>query len=389
MSEAATVVLRAPSARTYRVAMVAACPYPVPQGSQVLLRQTALGIRDRGHDVRLVVYGHGIGEDTSGLPIHRSLRIPGVRRTAAGPSLAKPILDRLLVRALKRVVAENGIDLVHAHNYEGLWVALKACRRPAGKRPIVYHAHNAMVDELPHFLPGGRLLGRHMDRTLPRQADHIIAPHKRLAEYLVTCGCDASRISVIPPPADLQVFGQTNVSDENALGIPPVLYTGNLDRYQNLDLLFKAVEMLCTDMPSARLIVATAREAELPGAEVLATPNVDALRRALAQDSVVACPRVSWSGYPIKLLNAMAAGRAIVACESAAHPITHRHDGIVVADNDVKQFAQALRWMMTQPKVRARLGTNARATAIANHAPAQVATSIEQVYERVMKAAGQ
>ncbi|NIA16217.1 MAG: glycosyltransferase [Nitrospiraceae bacterium] len=382
MSEDPTVVLRAPAASTYRVAMVGACPYPVPQGSQVLLRQTALGIRERGHDVRLVVYGHGIGQDSSGLDVHRCRRIPGVRRTAAGPSLAKPILDRLLVRTLKRVIDEHRIDLVHAHNYEGLWVALKA-----GKRPIVYHAHNAMADELPHFLLGGRLLGRRLDRTLPRRADHIIAPHKRLAEYLLSCRCEASRISVIPPPADIQTFQQATVSDENALGIPPILYTGNQDRYQNLDLLFKAVARLCTDMPSARLIVATAQEAELADADVLPTPDVDSLRKVLAQDSVVACPRVSWSGYPIKLLNAMAAGRAVVACESAAHPITHRHDGIVVADNDVTQFAKALQWLMTQPKVRARLGRNARATAIANHGPAQIATSIEQVYERVMKAA--
>ena len=119
--------------RPHRVAMVAACPYPVPQGSQVLLRDTALALHDRGHDVHLVVYGYGIGENHTGLPIHRCRHVPGARKTAAGPSLAKPVLDVALAATLRRVVRTHHLDVVHAHNYEGLLVALAA-----HTRPIVY-----------------------------------------------------------------------------------------------------------------------------------------------------------------------------------------------------------------------------------------------------------
>ncbi len=80
-----------------RIAMVGACPYPVPQGSQVFLRDTARGLRARGHDVHLVVYGYGVGEDTSGLPLHRCARIPGARKTAA---------DRLPVATFSRACGE-------------------------------------------------------------------------------------------------------------------------------------------------------------------------------------------------------------------------------------------------------------------------------------------
>ena len=142
---------------TYRVAMVGACPYPVPQGSQVLLRDTALAVRARGHDVHLLVYGYGIGEDHSGLPIHRCAAVRGARKTAAGPSWAKPLLDLAMVRALRRLAREQHIQLVHAHNYEGLVVALGA-----RKRPVIYHAHNAMADELPYYFDsrGARAMAR-------------------------------------------------------------------------------------------------------------------------------------------------------------------------------------------------------------------------------------
>ena len=64
-----------------RIAMVGACPFPVPQGSQTLLAETARGLQALGHDVHLLVYGHGLGPDPDDLTIHRARHIPGARRT--------------------------------------------------------------------------------------------------------------------------------------------------------------------------------------------------------------------------------------------------------------------------------------------------------------------
>jgi len=362
---------------SYRIAMVGACPYFVPQGSQVYLRDTALGLRGRGHEVHLVVYGYGAVDDGSGLPVHRGAMIPGSRKTAAGPSLSKPLLDLALAATLRRVVREQRINIVHAHNYEALIAALAVA-----KRPIVYHAHNAMADELPYFLPRRRsaaAVGAWLDRTFPRRADYIIAPHQTLAAYLAECGCDASGISVIPPPADTRFFEPCAVSDE----VPPVLYAGNLDAYQNLGLLQRAMGRVRSALPEARLLVATAQDGPLAGAEIIPIPDFDALRRVLAMDAVFACPRVSWCGYPIKLLNAMAAGMAIVACAGAAHPLRHQHDALIVPDNDEAAFAEALLSLLEGPELRRQLGQNARETIATAHQPDPIAARIENVYARL------
>ena len=386
----------------WRIAYVNACPYPLPQGSQVLFRDTALALKNRGHAVHLVVYGYGVETagwslkpEASSLFVHRCARIPGVRRTASGPSLAKPFMDVALVRTLRRVIRDEAIDIVHAHNYEGLIVALAA-----GKRPIVYHAHNAMADELPYFAAYGKWAGPWLDRTFPKRADHIIAPHARLADYLVTCGCDPAKISVIPPSVDVTAFPPASSLQPPASTMPPVLYTGNLDAYQNLDFLMRVMEQVRKTAPQARLIMATAlarsgragrrRERRLSvarrsqGVELVDVPDVKRLRGVLAQDCVVVCPRVSWSGYPIKLLNAMAAGKAIVACESAAYPLVREINGLVVPDNDVLVFAQAVLRLLTNSALRSRLGLSARKTAAQHHNPETIAAAIEGIYSQLL-----
>lgn len=361
-----------------RVAVVGACPYPVPQGSQVHLRDTALALQALGHEPQLVVYGYGLGEDASGLPIHRAAGIPGARKTSAGPSWTKPFLDGALVFALRRVVREQRIDVVNAHNYEALIVALAS-----GVRPIVYHAHNAMADELPHFFAGKRWaarLGAWLDRTFPKRADRVVAPHARLKAYLVECGCDPERIAVVPPAVDVSAF---NVVEKRA-ELPAVLYAGNLDAYQNLSLLYEAMDIARETIPELKLTVATAAEdtAHVPQAntEIVRTADFASLQQALRQDVVFACPRVSWSGYPIKLLNAMAAGLPIVCCESAAHPLSHNDDGIVVPDNDPAVFAEALVALARDPERRAELGRRARETAEREHSLASVGSSLEDVF---------
>jgi len=220
-----------------RIAVVGACPYPVPQGSQVYLHETARAYQRDGHDVRLVTYGYGIGEEAPGLPVHRCPDLPLARRTQAGPSWAKPLLDALLVRTLRQVVQEHAIDEVDAHNYEGLLVALAA-----GKRPITYHAHNAMSDELPYYFGGmkwaARMAGAWLDRTFPKRADRIVVPHTRLKEYLIECGCDPTRIEVFPPIIDPIPFQLP----KRPTARPTVIYAGNLDRYQNLDFLMEVMK---------------------------------------------------------------------------------------------------------------------------------------------------
>lgn len=359
-----------------KIAMAGACPYPVPQGSQVFMRNTAQCLKALGHEVHLVVYGYGVGADHSGLRIHRAARVPFAAKTSAGPSFAKPFQDLTLTAKLRHVVQRHHIQVVCAHNYEALLAALLV-----RKRPILYFAHNAMSDELPYYFGGARFfeeIGRFLDRRYPRRADVVIAPHNRLAGHLVARGCLPEQVAVVPPPIDARLFEPSRPDPD---GAPPVIYTGNLDAYQNLPLLFEAMKRVHVQKPTTRLIIGTAAQTDHPDAEVAPITGFDALHRFLSQDAVFAAPRVSWSGYPIKILNAMAAGKAVVACESAAYPLEHNETGLVVPDNDAEAFADALVRLLDDPTLRMNMGNKARETILALHPPELVARQLDELLQ--------
>lgn len=359
--------------------MVGACPYPVPQGSQVYLRESALALKSQGHDVRLVTYGYGLGTDAGDLPLHRSSNWMGASKTAAGPSFAKPMLDASLVRTLRRVVREHKVDVVGAHNYEALLVALAA--RIA---PVVYHAHNAMADELPYYFRSKRVarrFGRRLDRSFPRRATRVVVPHQALSEYLIENGCKKRNVSVVAPPLNADAFDTISQRDAT---VPQVLYTGNLDAYQNLPLLEDVVGRVREVMPSVKFNLATTSTKKVQGAEYILTPDFDTLRTTLASDAVFVCPRTSWSGYPIKLLNAMAAGLPIVCCASSAHPLRDGENGVVVPDDNAEAFAVAVIGLLKSPDERERLGAAARATVCTEHGPTHIGQQLEAVYDSAL-----
>lgn len=360
-----------------RAGFLGACPYPVPQGSQVFLRDHARAFREAGHEAHLITYGFGRGEDDSGLPLHRG---PGrAGKTSAGPSLSKPFLDLGMLFTVRRVVRREGLQVLFAHNYEALLVALaaRAC-------PVVYHAHNTMADELPHYFrraSWAQGVGHLLDCSLPRCAAQVIVPHERLAAHLVHCGVREQDISVVAPPVWPVVLPKLA-----STAVPTVDYTGNLDAYQNLGLLTAAMQRLREELPTAALRIGTADDCSFPDASVHHVTSVEELFTFLAAESVFALPRVSWSGYPVKTLNAMAAGKAIVACASAAHGLENEKTALIVPDNDAGAFAAALKRLLTDSALRARLGEAAGQQVARAHAPRRVGERLAAIAEAAIAA---
>ncbi len=394
-----------PAGPPLRILMVAASPFPLPQGSQVLIAGLAEALKQRGHQICIVAYPTGRDSPRLSVPVQRT-RAFFYRRLNPGPSLSKPLVDLLLARRVLALARRQRPDLLHAHNFEGLLVALWV-RRRTGTR-VVYHLHNLMEPELPAYFRFSPLawlarhVGRWVDQTLPRRADACILLSPETLTRLASLRLPAGRVHLVPPGVDLPRQFSDPAAVRRLWGLGPgplVLYSGNFDRYQDLDFLLRAFRHVHGACPDARLVLVThggvetrrrqaIRQVGGPAVQLLSVTGWEEMVDLLASCDLAVSPRQECWGFPIKVLNYMAAGRPVVAAAGSAQGLRHMETAWVVPNGDEEAFAQAVITLLHDRDLATRLGRAARREAEERFSWPACAQAVEQVYRKVLALAG-
>jgi glycosyltransferase involved in cell wall biosynthesis len=372
-----------------RIAVLGAFPFPVPQGSQVYAADQARALARAGARPTLICYGRGSGPDPEDLELVRVPRAFSPRRLRAGPSPWKPLADLGLLATLVREHRSRRFDAVLAHNAEAALVARAA--RSRLRLPVVYVAHTLLADELPSYAArplGGFLsrLGAALEAGIVRRADAVLALSGFAGARLEAAG--AGRIAVIPPgidpsPAPSADEVAKTCARHGLLVGGYAVYAGNLDGYQNLATLARAAARI----PELPVVVAThARErADLQPLRVLRVRDLAEMRALVHGAGVAVLARRMRGGFPIKLLNYMEAGRAIVAYEGVADTLEHERSGwLLPRSAGAEEMAQAIAKLLGDPERAARLGEGARAVLASQHAWPGAAARMFRLVEGVL-----
>jgi glycosyltransferase involved in cell wall biosynthesis len=376
------------------------------------IARIAESIADRGHIVDVVLPAH----PEFHYPAHERVtffpyRYSPVSRIAPwgfggslkGSSQVRPMVLPLLpaiVIALRRrighLLATRSYDAVHANwLLPNAWVA----SGPAVKHgvPLVVTLHGsdvAMAERTEVF--------RRLARATFTRSDAVTAVSDDLRERAQNLGAVPQTTSVVRLGIDIDAFSprSSNLEMRRRLGSLPdeflIVAVGRLIEVKGFRYLIEALRRL------EGVHLAIVGEGPLRGKlEVLAqaagnrvtfTGNLDQsdVSEALATADLVAVPSVvSTRGYrdglPTTLLEAMAAGRPIVASEIGGIPevLSHELNGLLVPEKDAEALADAVRRVHLDRALGERLGTNARATAVSTFDWSKTAAAFEAIFERV------
>ena len=386
---------------TFRVAVVAACPFPYGRGTPIRIRRLAEGLAARGHEVDVATYHLGDPVELPGVRIHRIATLPSYTRTAPGPSLRKVLVaNPLLVMRLRRLLSERAFDVIQAHHVEGLMIALLA--RPNRRLPIVFDAHTALASELPYYSPATtspvvRGIGRVFDRFLPPRADHTITVTPELRARLVSASAmDPARVTVVGNGLELDLFEEAR---RRAGGRPgeTLVFTGNLATYQGIDLMLEAFARVRAHRPGARLSIvsqaafapfeARARDLGIRDALDIANVGFEEVPEHLARAGVALNPRLDSPGIAQKTLNYMAMGLPIVSFAGSGRHLVDGETALLIDDGNVESFANAIVRLLEDPALAHRLGANAKREVSEKHDWGRSSQLLERVLARVIAGA--
>ena len=218
------------------------------------------------------------------------------------------------------------------------------------------------------------------ERAVARRADAVVVLTARDREAMLPYS-PAARLVVIPlgmetPERPLDPAGQPP---------PSVLFVGNFHHPPNVEAavrlarsIFPRVRQRC---PEAVLHLVGDAPPDIAGPGVTVTGRVPSVEPWLDRAAVVAAPLVSGGGMRVKVLEALAAGKAVVASPLAAEGL----DGapLLLAGTD-EETAEAIAGLIEDRDRRVALAGQAREWAVAHLGWQRTVEAFEALYERLV-----
>lgn len=214
----------------------------------------------------------------------------------------------------------------------------------------------------------------------------------------------AKKIFVFPNGVDAQQF-RPDIKERNkirtSLGLdtnPLILFVGNFYEWHDVAILLDSFAQVLKSHPNARLVLvgegATRNAMEERVAELGITyavqftgllPHAEVPYYVAAADiAVVPYPPIDHGLWlsPLKLFEYMASGKAIVASAigQLLEVAKNGHNSLLVPPGDIPALVSALRRLIDDPKLRKRLGKQAREDAIHNHSWEKYITRLEKMF---------
>ena len=217
-----------------------------------------------------------------------------------------------------------------------------------------------------------------IDLLVSKNADLVIAVSAEIRNYLTSLGVPSNRVTVNPVGLDADSFESKEKDREEGrqeFGILPnafvIGYIGTLSTVKGVPVLIKAFSLFQNraDLNLHLLLVGAGEQKKemenMVGSMMLRNVTFAGFRKdvskLLATMDVFVLPSFS-EGCPYSLLEALAAGKAIIANDipGIRALVQNEQDGILVRPNDHKMIVRAILRLYYDPHLREKLCENAK-----------------------------
>lgn len=394
-----------------RVLLLAQLYPPIIGGEERHVRNLAVALAARGHDVHVATLDAGLAPQrepgvTVHLLDHVGRRAPGLYPVADRP-LAVPVPDPWTTRDLARLVRGLGPDVVHAHN----WVVASYAVLPAARRlPLVLSLHDyshvcatkrLMVDGEPcsgpaprkcltcaaaHYGQGrGQLVAGAVAASVPlrKRVVDVFAPVSRFVGEANRLDRQGVRWEVVPNFVPDELLDVDPPRDPALPASPYLFFAGDLSAQKGVRTLVEAWRRLPAERPELVLV-------GRPSDDLGALPDGVHVHhhwdhaRVLAgfRHAVAAALPSEWPDpCPTTVLEAMAVGAPLVTTGRGgiADMVVADESALVVPPGDPAALAVTLGALVADP-ARARGLADRGRVEVKRFLQGSVAAQVEGIY---------
>ncbi|MFC1559018.1 glycosyltransferase family 4 protein [Gemmatimonadota bacterium] len=312
-------------------------------------------------------------------------------------------LDWSAIRNLSKLCREQDIDILNSHNVRAN-IHARLAGRSARVPVVVSTIHNSVFNY--DVSPLLQHLYAATERYTFRWCSQVIAVSEGIAHVLrQRYRLPPNRITVIPNGVDLEQLEPSTDRDSirASFGLEPrskaILQIGRLTPQKGFDVLLKALSLMKDTHPEAVLLIvgdgplrgeleSQARDLGVTGQTRFLGHQEGVADLLHAADIVTLASRSE--GMPYTLLEAMAAGRAVVATSipGIKEVVLDNETALLVAPEDSRALASAVSSLLSDRTKTDSLGSAARNHIREFHTSQIVVSQLEDLYSRLMDRSG-
>lgn len=357
-----------------RILLVAPQPFYQERGTPIAVRMLVEVLCGQGHAVDLLTYHEGADLDIEGLRILRTPALPGLRHIPIGISWKKLVCDLLISGRLLGLALSHRYDVIHAVE-EAVFPAILL--RSSAHARVVYDMDSMLGESLVSkwrlLRPAARAL-RAMERAVIRRADAVFAVCSDLARHVRVDapGVPVFLIEDVALPAQQFCGAAEPLRELLDIRGPLALYVGNLQRYQGVEQIVRAMAQLPQALDLTLVLIGGAsddiarmrslvRKLHLEEHVYLLGPRPLAqLTGFLAQADILVSPRLRGSNTPMKVYSYMNSGTAILATRILSHTQVLDDGCAYLVEPSPQALAKGLMTLAADAALRTRLAQAAR-----------------------------
>lgn len=376
-----------------KIALVSPYDYPYPGGVVRHIFYLDKEFRRLGHDIRIIA---ACSDDVGDVP-PQVIKVSGsIAHIPFAGSVARITLSPRIYRRVKKILKREQFDVIHLHEPLTPTLPLAVLRHvPLSPQSVVVGTFHAYRESTHPGYDYAKLL---FEPFFGRLDGHI-AVSEVVRDYLLPYFPGDYRI--IPNGIDLERFSDPALRsieqfDDGKLNI---LFVGRLEKRKGFKYLLQAFAQVKQAVPEARLMVVGAydkedkepfvlyaRQHRLRDVRFIGQVSEDDLPRYYRTCHVFCAPSTGFESFGIILLEAMAAGRPIVASDIDGYRgvLADGEEGLLVQPEDERRLADALVRLLKDPALRERMGRQGQAKA-ANYVWQKVAQQVLDYYRELLE----
>lgn len=347
--------------------------------------------RDR-FDVRVAMPEDG-GNVTAGDFARHGIAFTPIK-IAGGFSLAA-------IAQLRRLLAD--VDLLHLHGARAALFGRLAAASLGKRRPhIVYTIHGFAA---PHYPSPRRQVLLGVERLLAPWAEQFIAVSHDEKRALAAAGvARPEQVAVVWNGINVARFETSQVDAaalRHSLGVPAdatlITTTCRLFKPRDFDTLLRAMRRVVETLPAAHLLIVgdgplrVEIEAQVEMLNLSPQVTLAGWRRDMpeiyAASDLFVLTTWGWEGLPLTVLEAMAAGKAIVATRAGGIPeiVVEGETGLLAEPRNVVALADALSRLVGDAAFRQRAGAAGHERAVQFFDVRRMVEKTAEVYAQVLE----